>query len=143
PQIAVYDAISGEVVRSLGNNDRPDVLAESPPDGKWVASATSAGLLQLWPAAGGEPLTLEKPETAAATPGGPPSRSVVLSWSPDGKRLAFSTAGKTTIRLWDPANPHHPAQILEGHGTPLRSLAWSRAGKRLDSAGDDGMVKIW
>ena len=36
-------------------------------DGKWVAAATSAGLLQLWPAARGEPVTLEKPGQATKT----------------------------------------------------------------------------
>jgi WD40 repeat protein len=142
PQIALYDPISGEVFRRLGNEVRPDVLAESPPDGKWVAAATIGGLLQLWPAAGGELITLEKQAEAALTIG-PPSISVVLAWSPEGKRLAFSTLAKMTIRLWDPANPHQPPQTLGGHGAPLRSLAWSQDSTRLASAGDDGTVKIW
>jgi WD40 repeat protein len=142
PEISVYDAISGELVRTLGNNVRPAVLADSPPDGKWVAAATGDGLLQLWPAAGGEPVTLEK-RAPPASPVGPPTGSVVLSWSPDGKRLAFSSPRHTTIRLWDPANPRNPAQTLEGHGASLRSLAWSRDGTRLASASDDGTVKVW
>jgi WD40 repeat protein len=145
-RIAVYDAISGEVVRRLGNDARgalDDVLAESPPDGKWVAAATSASPLQLWPAAGGGPVTLEKPAEAAGLPGGPPNNAVVLSWSPDGKRLAFSTSRQTTIRLWDLAKTDHPAQTLKGHGAPLRSLAWNRDGTRLASAAANGTVKVW
>jgi WD40 repeat protein/serine/threonine protein kinase len=144
PQIHFCDAITGEVIRTLGNDVKtPDVLAESPPDGKWVAAATRNGLLQLWAAAGGEPLTLEKPAEATAPPGGLPNDSVVLSWRADGTLLAFSTSGQTTVRLWDPTNPRDPVKKLEGHGVPLCSLAWSRDGARLASAADDGTIKVW
>src|SRR5262249_16909090 len=39
PQIQVRDAITGEGVRTPGNEVQPDVLAESP-DRQWLASAT-------------------------------------------------------------------------------------------------------
>jgi WD40 repeat protein/tRNA A-37 threonylcarbamoyl transferase component Bud32 len=149
PQIQAWDALTGDVVRTIGSV-RPDssppvvALAESP-DGKWLAFATADGSLRLWPAAGGEqPVPLDE------TPGAAPLHGVVqnnsdnlgvLCWSPDGKRLAYSTRHQTTIRLWDP-DTRQTVGTLEGHGGPVRSLAWSPDGKRLASAGA-GTVKVW
>ena len=108
-----------------------------------MASATHTGLLQLWPSAGGDPITLEKPNGAPAQGGGLQQTSLVLAWSPNGKLLAFSTHGQTSIRLWDPTNTRVPAKTLEGHESPLRSVSWSRDGARLASAADNGTIKVW
>jgi WD40 repeat protein/serine/threonine protein kinase len=141
PQVKVYDARNGAVIRTLGNGVQLDVLAASP-DGKWLAAATNAGLLQLLPAAGGDGITLERPPAPGAANGPAPTNRVVLCWSPDSTRLAFSTHVEATIHVWDPVT-RKKVQTFKGHGEPLRSLAWSPDGKRLASAGDDGMVRIW
>jgi WD40 repeat protein/tRNA A-37 threonylcarbamoyl transferase component Bud32 len=134
-QIRVCDAITGEVVRTLAAKVKPDMLAESP-DHKWLASATSAGLLQLWSLTEDKPpFTLEEPPGRGAAVG------AILSWAPDGKRLAYSTAHQPTIRLWVP-DLRQRVQTLEGHGRPLASLAWSPDGQRLAAAGD-GTIKVW
>jgi WD40 repeat protein/serine/threonine protein kinase len=138
PQIQLCDAITGEIVRKLNVNVQPDMLAESP-SGQWLASATRAGLLQLWRlTAEGQPaLTLEDPPKGGA-PG-----SGQLAWSPDSRLLAYSTSDNTTIRLWDPNTQRQVGPPLEGHGKRLRSLAWSPDSERLASAGDDGTVQVW
>jgi WD40 repeat protein/predicted Ser/Thr protein kinase len=136
PQIQIRDAVTGEVVRRLPMGDRPNVSAESQ-DGKWLAAATGAGLVQLWPAVRGkQPVTLAEPPKGVA-----PAGRVLLAWSREGI-LAYSTPNQTAIRLWD-SNTRKPVPALEGHGKPLRSLAWCPDSKRLASAGDDGTVKIW
>ncbi len=136
PRIQVCDAITGEVRQTMTVSAKPDVLAESP-DGKWLAAATSAGLLQVWPAAGGDQsITLEEPPKSAG-----PAAKVLLAWSSNGV-LAYSTPHETSIRLWD-STTRKPLPALEGHGQPLRSLAWSPDGKRLASAADDGTGKVW
>ena len=138
--IQASDAITGEVTRRLGNGKQdalPNVLAESP-DGKWLAIATPAGLLQLWPAApGAQAFSLEEPPRDGAS-----NNPVLLAWSPDSKRLAASVPRGLTIRIWDPAT-RKPVLNLPGHGKPLRSLTWSPDGKHLASAGDDGTVHVW
>ncbi len=150
PQIQAWDAITGEAARTFGSvkQDSPDVVnapAESP-DGKWLAF-TRAGSLQLWPTAkGGSPVLLEPPP-AAAPPPVPLNKpdnglGLIVCWSPDGKRLAYSTERQTTIRLWDP-DTRKVVQELDGNGVPLRSVVWSSDGKRLASAGDSGTVKVW
>jgi WD40 repeat protein/tRNA A-37 threonylcarbamoyl transferase component Bud32 len=136
PRIQVCDAITGRWVRSLGDESLPHVLAASP---DWVASATWDGLLQLWPLAEDKPaVTLEKPTPTGQRPNG----SVLLAWTLDGKRLAYSLPGQRAIYLWDPAS-RKTVLTHEAHGQPLRSLAWSRDGQRLASAGDDGTGKVW
>src|SRR5262249_54977814 len=122
-------------------------LAESP-DGRWLAAATFAGSLTVWPARPGEKAIPLEP--AQAMERGTTSRlgertnnAILLAWSPDGKRLAASSKRDTKIHLWDPDNPKKPVLDLPGHGKPMRSLAWSPDGRRLASAGLDGTAKVW
>jgi serine/threonine protein kinase/WD40 repeat protein len=147
PQIQLCDAITGEIVRKWEVKVKQDMLAESP-DRNWLASATREGSLQLWrlTAEGKQAFSLEQPK--GGKPGGESNYRVVplgslLAWSPDSTILAYSTARETTIRLWDPTSHKQVRLPLEGHGKPLRSLAWSPDSKRLASAGNDGTVKVW
>jgi uncharacterized protein (TIGR03067 family) len=141
-QIQVCDAITGEVVRTLGNHVRPDVLAASP-DGNWLASATRAGLVQVWSTKGGDPIPVEEPPPGGAPAGPLQNNGVVVAWSPDSNRLAFSTPKQTSIRVWNLVTRKPIMPPLEGPGKPLRCLAWSRDGKRLAAAAEDGNAKVW
>jgi WD40 repeat protein len=141
-QIQVSDAVTGAVMRKFGKGDAPgaslpNALAESP-DGKWLASATSAGSLQLWAAAGGDQaVTLDEPG-ARQGPGG----RILLAWNPRGNQLAATSLRDNAIRLWDP-DKRKAVKTLNGHDKPLRSLVWSADGKRLASADDGGTVRVW
>jgi WD40 repeat protein/tRNA A-37 threonylcarbamoyl transferase component Bud32 len=136
-RIQCLDVSTGAVVRTWDTGIKPDILAASP-DGKWLASVSNKGLLQLCLADGGGPaVTLDELSEHAAPAGGRP----LLSWNADGKRLAFSTTQHATIHLWDP-NTRKPVRNL-AYGKPLRSLAWSPDGKRLAAAAEDGTVKVW
>jgi WD40 repeat protein len=66
----------------------------------------------------------------------------VLAWSPDGRRLATSTLTDRTVKVWDAATGKI-LMILPQQNTVLRDIAWDHAGKRLATAGEDGLVKIW
>jgi WD40 repeat protein len=131
----------GAVNQTLGKGDAPGVslpngLAESP-DGNWLASATRAGSLQLWPLAGGEPVTLEGPGSNQKTGG-----VILIAWNPKSNQLAASSMRDKAVRLWDPAT-RKAVKTLNGHNQPLRSLAWSAAGNHLASADDGGTVRVW
>jgi WD40 repeat protein/predicted Ser/Thr protein kinase len=145
PQINVLDAVTGRVVRRLGASTHPnlpDVLSASP-DGKWLAAATRAGLIQVWPLAPeGEPVTLENPPAGARPTGASLNRCPVLAWSPDSKRLAYAPQHQTAIRVWD-ADTRKAQSTPMAYGTPLRSLTWSPDGKRLAAAEEEDTGKVW
>jgi WD40 repeat protein len=64
-----------------------------------------------------------------------------VAFSPDGKRVASTTAGKTVI-LWDVASRKR-LPTLEGHKDEVSGVAFSPDGKLLASASDDRTVILW
>ena len=67
-----------------------------------------------------------------------------MAWRPDGRRVALG--GYKEVRLIDPAT-RKPLATLAGQAEAVRSIAFSRDGKRLAAAGGlparKGEVKIW
>jgi WD40 repeat protein len=70
----------------------------------------------------------------------PPFNSSLLSWSPDGQRLAF--ANKTTVQVLDLAL-QRLVLTYTGHVLVPLSVAWSPNGKYLASGGVDQTVQVW
>jgi WD40 repeat protein/tRNA A-37 threonylcarbamoyl transferase component Bud32 len=142
-QIQVSDAVTGTVLRKFGSGkvpgaSLPSMLAESP-DGKWLASATNADSIQLWATVGGDqPVLLNDERGARQGPGG----RILLAWKPKSNQLAATSMRDNAIRLWDPET-RKAVQSLQGHDKPVRSLAWSRDGRRLASADDGGTIRVW
>ena len=65
----------------------------------------------------------------------------VLSFSPDGSRLA-SGSYDNTVRLWD-GSTGVPIATLEGHSESVVSLSFSPDGSRLASGSHDETVRLW
>jgi WD40 repeat protein len=63
------------------------------------------------------------------------------SFSPDGKRLATGSEDMTA-KLWD-AGTGKELMSLSGHGAAVGSVTWSADGKRLATAGVDGIVEVY
>ena len=59
-------------------------------------------------------------------------------WSADGERVAV--ASEPQIHVWDRRGG--PRRRFAGHEGPVRVLAWSPAGHRLLTGGDDGLVRV-
>ena len=121
------------MVRTLGLNGAIDTALS--PDGKRLAVASfwrDGAVFDL--ETGGEAFELK------GTIG-----SVVLvhggvSWSPDGRNIAATTADGASV--WD-ARTGRLRFTLVGHGGFVLSAAWSPDSSRLVTGGVDGTAKVW
>jgi hypothetical protein len=66
---------------------------------------------------------------------------VIVSWSPDGTRLATGSYDGTA-KVWDAAGGQ-VLLTLEGHTGLVFSVSWSPDGTRLATASEDGTAKTW
>jgi WD40 repeat protein len=130
--VRLWDATSGQPLRTLsGRQSYVNSVAWSP-DGKTLASASADHTVRLWNATSGQPLR---------TLSGHQSYVNSVAWSPDGKTLA-SASSDHTVRLWD-ATSGQPLRTLSGHQHSVYSVAWSPDGKTLASASFDQTVRLW
>ncbi len=137
--VRILDAGSRRVVREMKGHTAPVRAVVYTPDGIHLISAGSdrtkgqGGEVLLWYAATGRP---------ASPLRGPFSIPLALAVSPDGKSLAIG-CGNGTIVLR--VLPHDaPITTLHGHqGRPVRAVAFAPDGKRIASAGEDGIVSFW
>ncbi|MBL8799621.1 MAG: serine/threonine protein kinase [Planctomycetia bacterium] len=104
--------------------------ADYSPNGRYVLSCTGSPPLQLsyWEADTGR-------ELRTISAGG--SR---VAFMPDGRRVLFSSGN--TLRLWDVESNSELRSAL-GHSGRVTSVSFSRDGRWLLSAGDDGNLHLW
>jgi WD40 repeat protein len=130
-RIKLWNAATGELVRSLPCSDQSVREVAFAPDGKTLASASGEGNARIWEVATGKLL-----RTFAA--GGLYS----VAFSHDGKTLAGGDA--RAIHLWD-VNTDWEIGRLEGHNALVRSLAFHPDGRSLASVCEapDAEVRVW
>jgi WD40 repeat protein/serine/threonine protein kinase len=105
------------------------------PNGRRIASAgrDATGPVKLWDAATGqEVLAIRLPAFAGGA-----------AFSPDGKVLVAGVASSGTFTVRDPETGKELRAPVPGHATFIREMCFSRDGKRLASASDDGVIKVW
>lgn len=115
-----------------GHRDLVTSIAWSP-DGRYLASASLDGTVQVWEAASARPCFPSLQHQC-------PVR--VVAWSPDGARLA-SAGADGSLRIWNASEGDQPRVASVGYEGALTTLAWSPDGSCLLSGGADGMVCLW
>ncbi|QRV93075.1 WD40 repeat protein [Ceratobasidium sp. AG-Ba] len=66
-----------------------------------------------------------------------------LAFSPNGRRLAISSASDLTIRVWNVSTGRLAGNILKGHGSRVHSVSFSPCGRYIVSGSDDSSIHVW
>ena len=118
------------------------------PDGKTVLTASQDGHIRLWDVATGKRLGHLVDESIVESFGGQPrahaKSAQFLVFPPNEHADVFATCGEDSqIKLWSLSERRLIRRLGEAEGAGFNSLAFSRNGELLCSAGDDGRVIVW
>lgn len=119
-QLGVIDAGTTSIV-SLAFN----------PNGKYVVSGDSEGVIKIWNLTNGEDRSMESPGKSWGSD---------LVFSPDGAQIASSDGNN--IILWN-AETTEQVSVLEGHTDWVSRLTYSADGSILASGGNDNTIRLW
>ena len=130
--VRIWNAATGECIRTLEGHTWYVNSASFSPDGHRIVSASEDNTVRIWDAATGECIrTLE----------GHTDWGRSASFSPDGRRIV-SASWDDTVRIWDAATGDC-IRTLEGHTDDVSSASFSPDGSRIVSASRDNTVRIW
>lgn len=134
PQIRVWDARSGELVRSLVVADTVIFQAiEFSPTTMHLASGSVDGFVRVWN-------PLQDGRVMQQMQHGP--QVTLVRFSPDGKRLlAAGVSG--AVRIWSVADGTLFAEIPTGKRGATKDVQFSADGKKIVVATDDGHLRVW
>ncbi|MFA6074473.1 MAG: RING finger protein [Negativicutes bacterium] len=130
-EIKIFDADSGETVKTLiGHSDLVRSVAFSE-DGKRLVSGGDDKTVKIWNLATGSSKNLKGHKGWVKS----------VAFSPDGKVVA-SGSFDSTVKIWD-AETGEEEHNLTGHDAWVRDVEFSPDGKHLATCGDDKQIKIW
>ena len=123
--------------RSLGRTWRGPPAGvsalEIAPGGRWVASGSIDGSISVWSTSSSR---LQRSFRAHD------GRVTAMAFTPSDRPLLASAGSDGLVKLWD-LRAMRNARVLRGHSGPVRAVEFADAGRRLISAGDDGVIVIW
>lgn len=134
PQIRVWDARTGELVRSLVVDDK--MVFQSivfSPTTKQLASGSLDGFVRIWN-------PLQDGRVMQQMQHGP--RVSLVRFSPNGKQVL--TAGVSgAIRIWNVADGKLIAELPTGKRGATKEVRFSDDGKKITVATEDGHIRVW
>jgi WD40 repeat protein len=111
------------------------------PDGRLLAAAGSKEV-RIWDVTSGQAIATLRGQRERNAYG----NCYAVAFSPDGRNLVvgiddYSSSG--SIRVYDTKDFGQIRKLLPGHYAPVKHLAFSRDGKYLASAGENGKILFW
>ncbi len=129
--VTLWDADTGDQLRTLAGHDGWVVSVAFSPDGHTLATSGNDGTVTLWNPDTGDPLR---------TLTGHDGWVVSVAFSPDGHTLATS-GNDGTVTLWNP-DTGDPLRTLTAGGSGS-TVTFSPDGDTLATGGDDGTIRLW
>ena len=134
--VYLWEAATGQLLRTLAGGRERILAVALTPDGKLLASAArpsgQPAEIILWDTRAGKEVRRLKDSTDEID---------VLAFAPGGKVLASGGADKA-VRLWDVATGQ-PLRVLRGLEKRAGSLAFSPDGKTLAASSSYNSVRLW
>ncbi|MBI3924245.1 MAG: protein kinase [Armatimonadetes bacterium] len=103
------------------------------PDGRWLATASADSTARIWEAASGR-------EVAVIQHGG---RVQQVAFRPHSPFLVATASWDGTARVFDIQRKRAVLTLSHPGGAGLTDLAWSRDGRTLATAAENGEVRLW
>jgi len=131
-EVCLFDATTGEPVRTLAGHADAVLAGKFSPDGKTFASAGRDRLLKLWDVKSGHLLQTIRGHQAEIR---------TLAFSQTGAIIATGS-GDHSVKLWD-TKAGRLMRTLNGHTDAVASLAFGPEGRTIATGGEDGTTQIW
>jgi RNA polymerase sigma factor (sigma-70 family) len=130
----LVDVSTGKEIGRLDAKWRTAMTLTFTPDGKALVTGGFDGKVRVWD------LTTRKVRTTLHSRSG---FATGIALSHDGKRVAESFAGSSTVRLWDLTTGKPLFTEYEGHCDPVLYLAFTPDGRTVVTGDLDGQVRWW
>ena len=130
--ISVWNARTGEVVRTLQGHKGAVRRVAFSLDGKWIASASEDKTAKLWDAQTGVLQRTFEGHTDLVSG---------IAFHPHSQQV-LTTSKDKTMKLWD-VSTGKLIRTYEGHSVLVNQAVFSRDGKHIASSSDDMTVRIW
>lgn len=128
----IWDAATGEFIRTLYGHEGRVNSASFDADGARIVTASNDGTAKVWDAETGvDTLTLSGHVDVVTT----------AAFNPEGTRVV-TASGDSTARIWDMLTGAELAN-LTGHGGGLFLAMFSPDGNRVLTASSDKALKVW
>jgi WD40 repeat protein len=138
--IQIWDAHSGELVKTLKGHKQAVYDALFSPSGQQIISTSWDGTIRIWDVSTGKCVRVIGDEYNPLT-----ERhfgvSLCVGVSPDGKKL-LSTYNHNEIEIWDVENGICE-DTLKGHMNTITKINYSNDGRYIVSSSLDGTAKLW
>ena len=131
--VRVWNPAIGEQLAVLRGHEQSVNGVAFSQDGARIASVSADKTVRIWSASTRQELALLKQENERVM--------TAVVFNPQGARLVLASSDNM-VHVWDSSNGTELI-TLEGHESPLLSVACSPDGTRIVSGSSDGSVRIW